>query len=57
MAEKLEPNELVTIEEMVLAQMFEQEALVNPLDRKGLIRKAEVLEEVKRLQERAAKAQ
>ena len=57
MAEKLAPNELVTIEEMVPARMFEQEALVNPLDRKWLVRKAEVLEEVKRLKERAAKAQ
>ncbi len=56
MAETLEPNDSVTIEEMVIAQMFEQEALINLLDRKGLITKAEFLDEVKRLKEKAAKA-
>ena len=56
MAEELGSGEVITLEEMVIAQMFEQEALVNLLDRKGLIKKAEFLEEVKRLREQAAKA-
>jgi len=34
---------------MVLAQMFEQEALVNLLDRQGLLRQAEGPEEIRRL--------
>ncbi len=56
MAEQLNPKEVVTLEEMVIAQMFEQEVLINLLDRKGLIKKAEFLDEVKRLKEKAAKA-
>ncbi len=36
--------------------MFESEALLNVLGRKGVIRKAEVLEELKRDWEKAAKA-
>jgi hypothetical protein len=41
------------LEEVVLAQAFELEALMNVLERKGVIRKAEVLEEIKRLRVRA----
>ena len=48
MAEKLSLNAVVTLEELVIAQTFEQEALINLLDRKRLIKKAEFLEEVKR---------
>jgi hypothetical protein len=38
------------LEEVVLAQAFQLEALMNVLERQGLIKKAEVLEEIKRLQ-------
>jgi len=34
-AAKLESSQVVTLEEMILAQMFEQEALRDLLDRKG----------------------
>jgi len=47
---------VVSLEEMVLAQMFENEVLLNVLERRGLVKKAEVLEEVKRLRDKAAKA-
>ena len=55
MAGQLRSHEVVTLEEMVLAQMFEQEALINLLDRKGLIRKTGFLDGVKRLRAKAAK--
>ncbi len=56
MAEQLDSSEMVTIEEMVLAQMFEQEALINVLERKGFLTKVELLEEVQRLREKATRA-
>jgi ribosomal protein S8 len=43
------------LEEWVLAQRFESEAILNVLEQKGFIRKAEVLDGVKRLREKAAK--
>ncbi len=45
-----EPRDAVPLEEVVLAQSFELEALLNVLERKGVIFKTEVLEEIKRLQ-------
>jgi hypothetical protein len=49
-------EDTVSVEELVLVQMFESEALVSVLERRGLITKAEVLDEVRRLKEQAAKA-
>ncbi len=49
MAQGMGGGEVVTLQEMVLARMFESEALLNVLARKGLGTKAEVLGEVKRL--------
>jgi hypothetical protein len=45
----------VPLEEVVLAQAFEFEALLNVLERRGLVPKAEVLEGIKRLRDRAGK--
>jgi hypothetical protein len=42
-------RQAVPLEEVVLAQPFELEALLNVLERKGVIARAEVLEEIKRL--------
>jgi hypothetical protein len=50
MAKVLGGRQAVPLEEVVLAQAFQLEALLNVLDRKGVIKKAEVLEEIKRLQ-------
>jgi hypothetical protein len=44
MAEKLEGKEMVTFEELLMSNVIEQEALINLLERKGIITKAEVLE-------------
>ncbi len=40
-----------------LPQAFESEALLNVLERRGVLRRAEVLEEIKQLRQAAAKAQ
>ncbi len=45
MAEKLDPREIVTIEELLRACLYEQEATRRVLVRKGLLTNEEVLEE------------
>ncbi len=47
MAEKLDPRQVVTFEELLRATMFEQEATRRVLVRKGLLTNEEVLEEIK----------
>ncbi len=47
MAEKLDPQQIVTFEELLRACLYEQEALRRVLVRKGLLTQEEVLEEVK----------
>ncbi len=49
MADKLDPKETVTFEELLMGNTLTQEALINILDRKGLINKQELIEEIKRL--------
>lgn len=49
MAEKLDPKELVTFGELLMSNTIEQEALVNLLEKRGIVTKAELLEEMKRL--------
>ncbi len=53
MAEKLDHKETVTFEELLLSNAITQEALINLLDKKGLINKQELLEEIKRLRDYA----
>ncbi len=47
MAEKLDPQQVLTFEELVRACLYEQEALRRVLVRKGVLTNEEVLEEVK----------
>ncbi|MFQ5803522.1 MAG: hypothetical protein ACE5JQ_11565 [Candidatus Methylomirabilales bacterium] len=47
MAEKLDPRQVGTVEELLRAMMFEQEATRRVLVRKGLLTNEEVLEEIK----------
>ena len=48
MAEKLDPRqELVTVEELIRACLYEQDATRRVLVRKGLLTNEEVLEEIK----------
>ena len=49
MAKVMEGGQAVPLEDAVLAQAFQLEALMNVLERKGVVAKAAVLEEIKRL--------
>ncbi|MCZ6780762.1 MAG: hypothetical protein O7C73_03850 [Nitrospirae bacterium] len=44
MAEKLDPKDLVSLEELAIGGMWENTALVELLDRKGILTKQEVLD-------------
>lgn len=50
MAEKLDPKELISSEELLMSEFIQSDALINLLDRKGIITKKELLEEIKRVQ-------
>ena len=50
MAEKLDPKEVVTFEDLLRSEVIQSDALINLLDRKGIITKNELLEEMKRVQ-------
>lgn len=51
MAEKLDPKETVSFEELLMSNVYTQEALINLLEAEGIITKTELLEEI-RCQER-----
>ncbi len=53
-AEQLNAKEIATFEEILLSNVYTQEALIHLLEAKGIIRKAELLEEIKRLKRTAA---
>ena len=50
MAERLDPKEVVDLQELLMSGIIQSEALINLLDRKGIISKRELLEEMKRVQ-------
>lgn len=56
MAERTDRQDMTTVEEVLLGQALELEALMNVLERKGVLSKAEILEEMKRLRVSAPKA-
>jgi len=49
-------KQAVPLEEVVLAQAFELEAMMKVLERRGIVRKADVLEALKRLRAKAPQA-
>ena len=56
MAQQLDPKELVTFREALVSEIIASEALVNLLERKGIITKEELMEEIMRVQESVPKA-
>lgn len=52
MAEELDSKEVVSLKELLLSNVYTQEALINLLEKKGVLTKQEVLEEIKRIQTR-----
>jgi hypothetical protein len=49
MAEQLDPSEIVDLPELLMSEVIQSEAMINLLDRKGIITKTELLEEMKRV--------
>ena len=49
MAEKLDQKETVDFKELLVSEIVQSEALINLLDRKGIISKQELLEEIKQI--------
>ncbi len=52
MAESLDPTDLVTLEELALSNMWETSALVELLERKGVVTRQEVLAMIQELRQR-----
>lgn len=50
MAAKLDPKQTVDFKELLMSEVIQSEALINILDRKSIISKAELLAEMKRVQ-------
>jgi len=55
MGEKLDPKELVSFKELLMSEVIQSEALVNLLERKGIITKQELLEEIMAVKDRLPK--
>jgi hypothetical protein len=49
MAKQLDPKETVDLKELLMSEVIQSEALINLLDKKGIISKEELLEEIKRI--------
>ena len=49
MAKKQEPREAVSLEELLMSNVYTQEAIVNLLEKKGILTQKEVIEEIMRL--------
>lgn len=50
MAEKLDQKQIVDFRELLMSEVIQSEALINLLDKKNIISKQELLEEIKRVQ-------
>ena len=55
MAEKLDPKEIVDFKELLMSEVIQSEAIINLLDKKGIISKQELLEEMKKVQAKLPK--
>ena len=49
MAELLDPKEIISFEDLLMSEVIQSDALINLLDRKGIVSKQELLEEMKRV--------
>jgi hypothetical protein len=56
MAEKLDPKQIVDFKELMMSDVIQSEALINLLDKKGIISKQELLEEMKKVQAKMIKS-
>ena len=51
MAEKLDPKEIVTLEELAISSMWEMAVLVEVLEKKGLLTKQDILDAIRELRQ------
>lgn len=56
MAEKLDQQQTVDFKELLMSEVVLSEALINILERKGILTKAELLAEMKTVQSKMLKA-
>lgn len=49
MAKELDKKQIVELKELLMSEVIQSEALINLLDRKSIISKEELLEEIKRV--------
>ncbi len=56
MAEKLDPKEVVSLEELALSTMWETSALVEVLERKGVLTRQEIYDAISELRQRHPEA-
>jgi hypothetical protein len=57
MSKQLDPEQFEDIKEMMVYEVVLSEALVNLLDRKGIVKKAELLEEIKKIKSKTIEKQ
>ncbi len=57
MAEKLNQKQLVEFKELLMSEVIQSEALINILDRKGIVSKQELLEEMRLVQASMVRAE
>jgi hypothetical protein len=55
MAKKQDSAETVPLEDVVLSNVFTQEAILNLLEKKGVVTKEEVMDEMKKIMEKGEK--
>jgi hypothetical protein len=55
MANKQDSEETVPLEDVVLSNVFTQEAILNLLEKKGVVTKEEVMDEMKKIMEKGEK--
>jgi len=52
MANKLPIEETVTVEEAIISQSYEIAAIVSVLEKKGILSRSEIIEEIKNMREK-----
>ena len=57
MSKQLDPEQFEDIKEMMVYEVVLSEALVNLLDKKGIVKKAELLEEIKKIKSKTIEKQ
>jgi hypothetical protein len=56
MAEKLDLKEIVDFKELLMSEVIQSEALINILDKKGIVSKQELLEEMRKVNAKMIKS-